>query len=293
MYPPAAAPPAAPPPAPAPMLPPVLTNIGTAGWRLIVAACAFYGVFLVAYDPVLGWSDLWFLSQSGSLVAAILYGLMAPIPLIPGGEKAEPVVAWVRGALASMMMLICIASIFILGEGDLGETGFLFEHLLTPLIVAADFVLVGRFSARTRAWHPVTWIGFPLLYLILANLAGEAPMLYGGILDPGNSEFLMYTGMFLVTAIVFGYILFGLAKLRGFVASSIAGATPVAPQPMPGQFAVAGHPQPGMAYGQPAPGYPQPNAGYQQPQANAGYPPPVSGGYGQPPAQPPTRPPGS
>lgn len=259
MYPPAPAA-AQPPPTTDPPVPPVVTRAGITGWRLVVAGCAFFGVYTVAYDPMLGWRDLMFLSQLGSLVAAILYFLMAPVPLLPMADKLEPAVAWVRGSLASMMLLICIASIFILGSGDLDQIGFLFEHLLTPLIVAADFVLVGRFSARTKAWHPVTWIGMPLLYLILVNLSGEAQQVYGGILDPANSEFFMYVGMFLVTAIIFGYVLFGLAKLRGLVAANIGGQPATVqqwPAQRPGpygapQYPAHGQQPPGPVHGSPA-----------------------------------------
>lgn len=274
MYPPAPA--AAQPPSP----PPILARIGITGWRLVVAGCAFFGVYTVADDPMLGWRDLWFLSQLGSLVAAVVYLLLAPIPLLPVAERLEPAAAWVRGSLASMMLLICIASIFILGSGDLDQIGFLFEHLLTPLIIAADFVLVGRFSARSKAWHPLTWIGMPLLYLVLLNVAGEASTVYGGILEPANSEFAMYVGMFLVTAIVFGYILFGLAKLRGLVAGSVGG------QPVAAYGAPVRPQQPG-AYGPAMPvaaGYPAAAPYGQVPQAPYGQvPQPAPSPYGQAP----------
>ncbi|WP_415645165.1 hypothetical protein, partial [Stackebrandtia soli] len=223
-----------------------LPRVGTGVWRLIVAGCAFFGVYTVAYHPMIGWTDLWFLSQSGSLVTAICFALLAVVALIPRAAGLAAV-TWLRGALASMMLLICVASIFILGSGDLDQTGFLFEHLITPLVVAADFVFVGRDQLRTKGWHPVTWIALPLAYLILANVAGEASKLYGGILDPADSDFAMYIGMFLITAIVFGYVLFGLVKLRGAVTNGGARNTgpghPPGGMPGPGQYPGAQAPQ--------------------------------------------------
>ncbi|MGH8875962.1 MAG: hypothetical protein ACRD0P_01245 [Stackebrandtia sp.] len=274
------------PPAPASELP---ARVGTAIWRLAVAGCAFFGVYTVAYDPLLGWSDLWFLSQSGSLIAALCYAVLAVVAVVPAPTGMTAAATWLRGAVATMMLLICIASIFILGSGDLDQTGFLFEHLITPLVIAIDFTAVGRDSAKSKAWHPVTWIAIPLGYLVLANLAGEASNLYGGILDPANPEFAMYTGMFLAVAVVFGYVLFGLAKLRGLITGGGSPAPHPAPgypqgvPPVPGQFQPAGQyqPVPRQQVG-PPPGQPQPVPG-QFPQApgqpdgppsGSGYPPP-------------------
>ena len=203
-------------------------RLGTALARLAVAACAFFGVYEVAYHPAVGWTNLWFLSQSGSLVTAIMYTLFAVSIIVPGAIRLEGLIAWFRGALAAMMLLICIGSIFVLGSGNLDDTGFLFEHLITPLVVTIDYLFIGRAQLRARGWQPLTWVGLPLTYLALANLAGETHRLYGGMLDPSSPRFLLYVPVFLAITVVFGYLLFGGVKLRAIVHRSGNSAPPAA-----------------------------------------------------------------
>ncbi|TQL77320.1 hypothetical protein FB566_2878 [Stackebrandtia endophytica] len=251
MYPP---PPTAPPPIPPPPMtapspsaaPHPLARIGTALWRLVVAASAFYGVYLIAYDPVRGWDKLHFLSQSGSLIAAICFAIIAITVVIPGGHRIEPAITYLRGALTSMMLLICIVSIFILDGGALDQTGFLFEHLITPLLVTADFIFVGRAQLRAKAWQPLTWIFIALGYMIYINMVGKAGSIYGGMLSAEKPTFLPYTAGFLAAAIALNYTVFGLTKLRG----SIAGSNKPPQAPGPG-MPPGGHPMPPQQFNQP------------------------------------------
>lgn len=235
-------PPTPSPPVPAPGIP---ARIGTAIWRLAVAGCAFFGVYEIAYDPVRGWDKLHFLSQSGSLIAAICFAVIAVTILIPGGERLETAVTYLRGSLTSTMLLICIVSIFILDGGALDQTGFLFEHLITPLIITADFIFVGRAQLRAKAWQPLTWIAIPLGYLIYVNMIGKAGSIYGGMLSAEKPTFLPNIAGFLAGAIVLNYLVFGLTKLRGTIAGSnrppqpLAMGMPPGGHPMPHQFNAA------------------------------------------------------
>lgn len=231
---------------------------GTALWRLAVAGCAFYGFYEVAFNPVFQLANLWFLSQSGSLIAAVLYALFAITIILPGGFRLERFVAWLRGSLACTMILICLVSIFFLNGGDLDQIGFLFEHLITPLVVVADVTFIGVAQLRAKWWQPLTWTWIGVAYLIIVNVSGEGYRLYGGMLDWSGRMFIFYLTAFLAIAIVFGYLLFGIIKLR----KAIRGSNHPTPQQPVGPPPPAG---PGQTYGgvpqQPvSPQYPQPPA---------------------------------
>ncbi len=97
-----------------------------------------------------------------------------------------------------MLLLLVSVTFLTLMGGDLSGTWSLFEHPLTPLVVLVDWIAVGRNQAAVAWWHPITWVGPPLAYLV-----------------------------YLLAAVLFAeYLLYGCAEVKSLVA---AGAT--APQP--------------------------------------------------------------
>ncbi|QYJ03411.1 hypothetical protein KUV85_13890 [Nocardioides panacisoli] len=128
-------------------------------WRLLVAACAFTGVALAAQQYAVWWTAL---SQLASLAVGIAY---------LGLAVAEPRSPWLRGALASTMLLVALAFI-PMNNDNLWDPFSVFEHMLTPALVVLDFVLVGANQARVRWWHPVTWLVPSAAYLAWYVLGG-------------------------------------------------------------------------------------------------------------------------
>ncbi|PXY36960.1 hypothetical protein BA062_13355 [Prauserella flavalba] len=167
------------------------------------------------------------LSQQASLLTGVAYlGLLA-YPLFTGGRTHEPRSPWLRGALAVLLLLVGVTFLTLM-EGDLDETWSLFEHLLTPLAVLADWLFAGRNQAAVRWWHPLTWVAFPLAYL-LYFLAADVG-LYGGFLDPHDSDFPLTVLGFLGAVVAAGYLLYGAAKLKAAVTTTPQGPPPY-PQP--------------------------------------------------------------
>lgn len=229
--------------------------IGTVMWRMVIAGVAFWGVHLISHTPGWGYqTHLWWeLSQLASLIVAIVYSLLALLAVVSLGRWLEPLgSAWLRGAMAVMLMLVAVVSIFVLpGGGQLGNTGFLLEHLIVPIVVSFDAVVVGRRQLRLRGWMPLTWVVFPLSYWLVLLSTGRERM-YMGMLDPQNSEAPLYIGGFTLTTVGLGYGIYGLIRTRG-----------------PARFS----PNEG-AIGQPSPGYipsdvsyTHPGAGHYSPQA--------------------------
>ncbi|MPZ80094.1 MAG: hypothetical protein GEV28_06755 [Actinophytocola sp.] len=176
--------------------------LGLSAWRLLIATCGFVGFgFAVAtlHDP---WPAL---SQQASLLAGVAYLVVAAL-----GRRAERVSTWLRGATTVLLLLVCVTYLTVIG-GDLDTTSSQFEHLVTPLLALVDWVAAGR-TRTVRWWDPVSWVVFPLAYLIYFVLADV--QLYRGFLDPASTDFGLTVGAFLLALVAAGYLLYGIAKAR-------------------------------------------------------------------------------
>jgi hypothetical protein len=171
-------------------------------WRLLVATSAFVGFGYAVATMV---EPLVALSQQASLLAGTVYLALAVL-----GRRAEGVATWLRGGTTVLLGLVCVTFLTLLG-GTLDDTASLFEHLITPLLALADWLFAGRTTA-VRWWFPLSWIAFPLAYLIYFVLADV--QLYRSILDPHAADFGLTVAGFLVALVVAGYVLYGVAKLR-------------------------------------------------------------------------------
>lgn len=230
--------------------------LGVTLWRLLIVAFALTGFLGATEEMTNPWPGL---SQQASLFAAIVYTGLLLWPLFTVGRSHEPPSSWLRGGTAVLLMLVCLVYLTIM-EGDLDETWSLFEHLLTPLVVFIDAAFVGRSVGRMKWWHPLSWIVFPLLYL-LYYIADDLEM-YDGVFRPDNEDFAAYFFALLGLTIVIGFVLYALGKLRGAVASGSNRQ-----QPPPGWYPHHGQQQfPGAGNAAayvPPPAQPQPQ---QQPQ---------------------------
>ena len=122
-------------------------------WRLLVAACAGLGVVLAAREYAVWWTAL---SQLANGAVAVAFLVLA---------FREPHSPWLRGSLASTMMLISLAYL-PMANGNVADPWSILEHLVTPALVVADFLLVGDNQLRVRWWHPLSWLAAPTAYLV-------------------------------------------------------------------------------------------------------------------------------
>lgn len=154
-------------------------------WRLLIVASAMTGVGLAAVRYDVWWTAL---SQLSSIAVAIGYAVLAAYPHVTG--RAEPDSPWLRGALATLMILVGGAYLVMTGS-DLSTAYSIFEHLVTPALVVADFLLVGANQHAVRWWHPLTWLVPPAAYLWW-YVAGDLGVYVA--LDPGRPvEFAVAT----------------------------------------------------------------------------------------------------
>jgi hypothetical protein len=172
-------------------------------WRLVVATSAFVGFgYAVAtfHEP---WHAL---SQQASLLCGVVYLGLALL-----GARAERLATWLRGAMAVLLALVCVTYLTVI-DGELDTTASLFEHLVTPVLVLVDWVFAGR-TGTVRWWYPLSWIVFPAAYLVYFVAADVG--LYRSFLNPGRGDFALTVVEFLAALVVAGYVLYGIAKVRG------------------------------------------------------------------------------
>ncbi|MFB9903767.1 hypothetical protein [Allokutzneria oryzae] len=183
---------------------------GVSAWRLLIAVFALYG-----FSDATGWTrNFEGLSQQASLFTGIVYIGLLLYPLFTRGQRHEPESPWLRGA-TTVLLLLVMGTFFGVMGGSLKSQPF--EHLWTPLVVLIDWIFVGRNQARTKWWHPLTWIAFPLAYLVYFLSAEVYRSLYR-FLNPTKSGFAVTVLVFLVAVIAVGYALYGIAKLKTVIA---------------------------------------------------------------------------
>jgi hypothetical protein len=190
--------------------------LGVTLWRLVIVLFAVVG--LMAGLEENGDGALKALSQSASLLAALVYGGLALYPFVTGMRHHEPKTAWWRGA--TTVTLLLVAGVFMtMLSGDVSETWSLFEHLLTPLILLADWCLVGRNQANTRPWTPLTWLCFPTLYLLYYNAADLEIYESDFSLRFDNADFMSYFPGFVAGLVVAGYLLFAVGRVKASISA--------------------------------------------------------------------------
>lgn len=177
-------------------------------WHLLVCVCAGTGVLLAARQYDVWWTAL---SQLACIAVALTYGWLAL-----GGRRS----AWLQGLLASLVTLVATAYL-PMANGNLTDGYSILEHIVTPALVVADFIVVARHQAGYRWWWPLSWLVPPALYLWW--YVGADLQVYAA-LDPSRTgEFWSRSLLLLLLLLSAGY-----AALAVHAAKLSAGPAPVA-----------------------------------------------------------------
>jgi hypothetical protein len=180
--------------------PSLISRLPLASWRLFVASCASLGVGNAAAALDLWWEGL---GVQASVAVMVVYFSLAWVGL------ARPAASWpwLRGGLATTLVLATAAQLF--EGGTMTEAWSLLVHVVVPVLVGADYLLVGRTTGRW--WWPMTWALLPLTYLVYYAGAG---LLAYDFLDPFGSYYQLAVLGFLLAGMAIGFVLFGLAGGR-------------------------------------------------------------------------------
>jgi hypothetical protein len=163
-------------------------------WRLVIAASAAWGVVLAAERYDVWWTAL---SQLANLAVAVAFVWLA---------FREPRSPWLRGALASTMLLVALAYL-PMANGNLFQPWSVLEHVVTPALVVTDYLYRGDNLHRVRWWHPVTWLAAPAAYLVWYV---DADLGVYAALDPGRPEaFLLRVAALLALLLAVAFACYG------------------------------------------------------------------------------------
>lgn len=181
------------------------TLAGTAVWRAVIVACGLIGVIGAVRGRELG-DALSELSQQASLATAVVYLALLVYPFLTGRRFHEPRSPWWRGALAVTLLLVLVVYAALL-DSDFSTVHSQFEHVITPVVVTLDVVLVGRNLLNVTWWSVLSWLAFPLAYLVYYNAADlsayDIPLRYG---DAGFAGYFiaLLAGTVVVAAVMVG-----------------------------------------------------------------------------------------
>jgi len=178
----------------------LVSRLPVASWRLFLAGCASLAVGNAAAALDLWWEGL---GVQASVAVMVVYFSLAWVGL------ARPATSWpwLRGGLATTLLLATAAQLF--EGGSMTAAWSLLVHVVVPVMVGADYLLVGRTVGRW--WWSLSWALLPLGYLVYYASAG---LLVYEFLDPFGAYYQLAVLGFLLAAVAIGFVLFGLAGGR-------------------------------------------------------------------------------
>lgn len=108
----------------------------------------------------LWWRFSTFTYEANALAAAyFLWALLRP-----GAARQRP---GLRGAIVLYVVVAGLIWNLFLTGASMGYTPQnILLHIVSPILVGLDWLLIGRGPERLAWWHPLAWLGYPLLYLI-------------------------------------------------------------------------------------------------------------------------------
>jgi hypothetical protein len=117
----------------------------------------------------------------------------------------------VRGAIVLYVVVAGVIWNLLLTEYSMGYTpANILLHIVVPVLVILDWLLVERSGRHVRWWQPLVWLVYPAVYVVLAlvvlNKAGRRAPYY--FLDPdsvGMPVVLVNVGLLALFVLAMGY----------------------------------------------------------------------------------------
>ena len=151
--------------------------------RVLIVAAVLAALVAVEISSRSGvtWRLITFTYQANIVAAAYyLWTLVSP--------RADARVG-LRGAVVLYVVIAGVVWNLLLTGRSMGYTpANVLLHVVVPVLALSDWLLVGRGQGRVHWWHPLAWLAYPALYVVLAvvvlNHAGRrAPYFF---LDPDS-----------------------------------------------------------------------------------------------------------
>lgn len=151
--------------------------------RVLIVATVVIALIVVEMSSRSGvlWRLITFTYQANVLAAAYYsWSLLSARADSRGG---------VRGAVVLYVVVAGILWNLLLTEYSMGYTpANILLHIVVPVLVTVDWLVVGRGDRTVRWWQPLVWLIYPAAYVVLAlfvlNSAGRRAPYY--FLDPDS-----------------------------------------------------------------------------------------------------------
>jgi len=184
------------------------------GLRIAIVATILLAFLITATTSRSGlwWRFSTFTYEVNLLAAAyFLWAVLRPAAVrrLPG----------LRGAVVLYVVVAGVIWNLYLTEMSMGYTPQnIMLHVISPALVGLDWLLIGRSQARLTWWHPLAWLGYPLLYLIaiLVYLNSERGRFLYYFLDVdqiGLSGLARNVVLLAMGFAVLGYLVLGIGRL--------------------------------------------------------------------------------
>jgi hypothetical protein len=182
--------------------------------RVLIVAAVVAAVIYVEMSSRSGvlWRLMTFTYQANVLAAA--YYLLTLFSV-----KADAR-AGIRGAVVLYVVVAGAIWNVFLTQHSMGYTpANILLHIVVPVLVIADWLLVSRGHRAVRWWQPLAWLAYPAIYaglaLLVLNRAGRRAPYY--FLDPqavGSAVVVMNIGLLAVAILILGYGISAIGRQR-------------------------------------------------------------------------------
>lgn len=187
---------------------------GTVGLRVAIVATVLLAVLITATTSRSGlwWRFSTFTYEVNLFAAAyFIWAVVRPAAAVrlPG----------LRGAIVLYVVVAGVIWNLYLTEASMGYTvQNIMLHILSPILVGLDWLLIGRSQSRVTWWHPLAWLSYPLLYLIaiLVYLKSERGRFLYYFLDVdqiGIAGLARNVALLALGFAALGYLLVGIGRL--------------------------------------------------------------------------------
>lgn len=145
---------------------------------------------------------------------AVAYFLWAMIR--PAAARARP---GLRGAIVLYVVVAGLIWNLFLTGASMGYTPQnILLHVVSPVLVGLDWLLIGRSQGRLTWWHPLAWLGYPLLYLIgvliyINSQRGRFLYYFLDIDQIGLAELTRNVVLLAIGFAALGYVVLGAGRL--------------------------------------------------------------------------------
>jgi hypothetical protein len=182
-------------------------------WRTLIAAVAWFSALNIVMPDRFTDQIRYFTTLSNFTAALVFTGYLCGL-VVRGGTREKPP-GWLRGAATFYLVMVFVVYATLLGGDYSGLESFL-SHLIVPIIVFIDWIVVGFNQELVAWWMPLAWLlpVFSYLVFYVHQRNDEGGPLYG-FLDGDSAFFWLQASLLSVAFLAGGYAVWFIGRLRG------------------------------------------------------------------------------